>query len=131
MITWCFFCCFFTVAPENASLITNLSTIPVVCAGMFVNFTCSVEAANPAVNIFALYENGSVISKKNHSGVWIVTLDAGGEVTYQCQASNSVGTSRSKKTFLFVEGEATKFLEFFTNLLTFIYCNIFLQRNRL
>ena len=83
---------------------------------MFVNFTCIVEATNPAVDIFTLYENGSVISKKTRSGIWIETLDAGGEVTYQCQANNSVGTSSSKKTRFFVEGEATKFLDFFKRL---------------
>ena len=104
---------FFTVAPENASLSTNLSSVPVVCAGMFVNFTCTVEGSNPTVDSFTLYANGRVISKKNLSGVWIETLDACGEVMYQCQANNFIGTSSSNKTLFFVEGEAMKFYNFF------------------
>ena len=105
-----FFC---IVAPENASLSSNLSTVPVVCVGMVVRFTCTVAACNPAVDTFTLYENGVVISDKTGSGVWIKTLDAGGKVTYKCQAKNSEGTSSSSKTLFSVEGEATKFLFFF------------------
>ncbi|XP_044180515.1 immunoglobulin superfamily member 10-like [Acropora millepora] len=98
-------------APENASLSTNLSTVPVVCAGMVVSFTCSVEASNPAVDTFTLYENGSVISNKIDSGIWIKTLDTGGEVTYECQANNSIGTSSSNKTLFFVEVSASATVE--------------------
>ena len=101
MVTWSFF----SVAPENASLSTNLSTAPVVCAGMVVSFICSVEASNPAVDSFTLYENGSVISNKIDSGIWIKTLDTGGEVTYECHANNSAGTSRSDNISFTVEGE--------------------------
>lgn len=91
---------------------TNLSAVPVVCVGMVVNFTCTVEAANPAVDTFTLYENGSVISYKADSGVWIKTLDTGGMVTYKCQANNSVGTSSSSnKTRFSIEGEATMSLK--------------------
>lgn len=105
LVTFC------TVAPENASLSTNVSTVPVVCVGMVVNFTCAVEATNPAVDTFTLYENGSVISNKADSGVWIKTLDTGGVVTYRCQANNSVGTSSSSnKTRFSIEGEATVIL---------------------
>ncbi|XP_015760802.1 PREDICTED: hemicentin-1-like [Acropora digitifera] len=81
--------------PENAFLSTNLSTVPVVCVGMVANFTCTVEASNPAVDTFILYENGSMVSSKTALGVWIKTVDTCGEVTYKCQANNSVGTSSS------------------------------------
>ena len=54
---------------------------------------------------FALYENGSVISNKIDSGIWIKTLDTGGEVTYECHANNSAGTSRSDNISFTVEGE--------------------------
>ena len=105
MATRCFFC---IVAPENASLSTNLSSVPVVCVGMVVRFTCTVAATNPAVDTFTFYENGVVISNKTDSGLWIKTLDTGGKVTYKCQANNSQGTSSSRKTFFSVEGEDTK-----------------------
>lgn len=104
---------FFPVAPENASLSTNLSTVPVVCAGMVVKFICAVEASNPAVDTFTLYENGSVIANKTDLGVWIKTLDTGGKVTYKCQANNSVGISRSDNISFTVEGEVTTLLELF------------------
>ena len=107
MVTWSFL----SVAPENASLSTNLSMVPVVCAGMVVSFTCSVEASNPAVDTFTLYENGSVISNKTDSGVWIMTLDTAGEVTYKCHANNSAGTSRSDNISFTVKGKASNFLE--------------------
>ncbi|XP_067030223.1 uncharacterized protein [Acropora muricata] len=94
-------------APENASLSTNLSTVPVVCAGMVVSFICSVEASNPAVDTFTLYENGSVISNKTDSGVWIMTLDTAGEVTYKCHANNSAGTSRSDNISFTIEVSAS------------------------
>lgn len=100
---------FFTVAPEKASLSTNVSTVPVVCAGMVVKFTCTVEA-NPKVDTFALYENGRMISDKTDTGVWSTTLGTGGEVTYKCEANNSIGTGSSENISFTIEGEATKIL---------------------
>ena len=97
---------FFTVAPEKASLSTNVSTVPVICAGMVVKFTCTVEA-NPKVDTFALYENGRMISDKTDTGVWITTLGTGGEVTYKCEANNSIGTGSSENISFTIEGEAT------------------------
>ena len=83
-----------------------------VCTGMVVNFTCTVEATNPAVDTFTWYENGSLISSKTDSGVWIKALDTGGEVTYRCQADNSVGTSNSDNITFIAGGEATGFFNF-------------------
>ena len=100
---------FVTVAPEKASLSTNASTVRVLCAGMVVSFTCTVEA-NPKVDTFALYENGRMISDKTNTGVWIKTLDTGGEVTYKCQANNSIGTGSSENVSFTIGGEATKIL---------------------
>ena len=77
---------------------------------MVVKFTCTVEA-NPKADTFALYENGRMISDKTDTtGVWITTLDTGGEVTYKCQANNSIGTGTSENISFTIEGEATKIL---------------------
>lgn len=100
---------FVTVAPEKASLSTNASTVRVLCAGMVVSFTCTVEA-NPKVDTFALYENARMISDKTDTGVWIKTLDTGGEVTYKCQANNSIGTGSSENVSFTIGGEATRIL---------------------
>ena len=78
---------------------------------MVANFTCVVEASNPAVETLTLFENGSVVSNKRHSGVWIRTLSTGGNAAYKCMASNSVGVSSSDYINLMVEGETTEFFE--------------------
>ena len=76
---------------------------------MVANFTCVVEASNPAVEILTLFENGSVVSNKRDSGVWITTLSTGGKAAYKCMASNSVGVSSSDYINFMVEGETTEF----------------------
>ena len=69
------------------------------------------------MDIFTLYQSGSMISSKTDLGVWIKTLDTGGKVTYKCQANNSAGTSRSDNISFTVEGKNTKyFLELFKRL---------------
>lgn len=57
--------------PANVHLNTN--TTSKVCAGVVINFTCTVEA-NPAVHTFLLYENGAVIRNMGISGTWIKTM---------------------------------------------------------
>ena len=98
---------FFKVAPENVALSTNLSATQRICAGMVVNFTCTVGASNPAIDTFTLYENISVVSSKRDSGVWIRALNNGGEVSYNCDVNNSVDTSSKGYVNFTVEGEAT------------------------
>ena len=78
---------------------------------MVANFTCVVEASNPAVETLTLLENGSVVSNKRGSGVWIRTLSTGGNAAYKCTASNSVGVSSSDYINFMVEGETTEFFE--------------------
>ena len=58
-----------------------------------------------------LFENGSVVSSKGYSGVWIRTLTTGGNVAYKCMASNSVGVRSSDYINFIVEGETTEFFE--------------------
>ena len=98
---------------------------------MVVSFTCTVAVTNPAVDTFTFYENGIVVSNKMDSGAWIKTLDTGGEMTYKCQANNSVGTSSSRKILLSVKGEATKFLFFknvSTTIIIILQCSLTEQR---
>ena len=58
-----------------------------------------------------LFGNGSVVSNKRDSGVWIRKLTTGGNATYKCMASNSVGVSSSDYINFMVEGETTEFFE--------------------
>ncbi|XP_067032626.1 fibroblast growth factor receptor 3-like isoform X6 [Acropora muricata] len=94
-------------APEGVTLTTNLSRKHNVCVGMVANFTCVVEASNPAVETLTLFENGSVVSNKRDSGVWIRTLSTGGNAAYKCMASNSVGVSCSDYINFMVEVPAS------------------------
>ena len=94
-------------APESVTLITNLTTNHKVCSGMVANFTCVVEASNPAVDTFTLIGNGSVVSSKR--GVWIRTLTIRGNATFKCTASNSLGVSSSDYINFTVEGETGEF----------------------
>lgn len=74
---------------------------------MVVNFTCTVGATNPAVDTFTLYENGHEVSSKGDTGEWIRALSSLGEVSYNCDVKNSVGTSGKGYVNFTVEGEAT------------------------
>ena len=97
--------------PERVTLITNLSIRYKVCVGTLATFTCAVEASNPTVETFTLFENGSVVSKKRDHGVWIRTLTVSGDAIYKCTANNSVGVSSSDYVNLTVEGETTEFFK--------------------
>ncbi|XP_044176562.1 fibroblast growth factor receptor 3-like [Acropora millepora] len=82
-------------APERVTLITNLSISHKVCTDMLATFTCAVAASNPAVETFTLFGNGSMVSSKRDSGIWIRTLTTSGDATYKCTANNSVGVRSS------------------------------------
>ena len=60
---------------------------------------------------FTLFGNGSVVSNKRDSGVWIRTLTTSGKATYKCTANNSVGVSSSDYINFTVEGEKTESFE--------------------
>ena len=83
---------------------------------MVANFTCVVEASSPAVDTFTLFGNGSVVSNKRDSGVWIWTLTIGGDARNKCTANNSIGVSSSDYVNFTVEGQTG---EFFSNNITF------------
>ena len=104
---------YFSVAPENASLSTNISTVPVVCASLFVNFTYFVSLLRPltlAVDIFTLYEclpSGFSITICFMD--WHLKWCCGGrkyfevssgeiimEATRTCSATNACGSERKK-----------------------------------
>ena len=76
---------------------------------MVANFTCVVEASNPVVDTFTLFGNGSVVSNKRDSGVWIRTLTISGDATNKCTANNSMGVSSSDYINFTVEGQAGEF----------------------
>ena len=101
----CFMLSFCTDKPENVSLTMNISNK--VCAGVVVRFTCTAEVANPAPHNYTLFENESAVVQHMESpGVWIRRLNTAGEVTYRCEARNSIGNDSSSNTTITVEGES-------------------------
>ena len=98
---------FFADEPENVSLNMNITTSNnQVCADAVVNFTCTFKDANPAPDNYTLYENGTLVVQNMASpGVWIRRLNTAGEVTYRCEARNSLGYDSSSNTTFTVEGQ--------------------------
>ena len=68
-----------------------------------MNFTCSADA-NPAVDSYTLFENGSAVNTSS-SGVWSITMDTAGQFVYRCEANNSFGFDKSTDINVNVEGE--------------------------
>ena len=110
---------FFADEPENVSLNVNITTSNnKVCADVVVNFTCTAEAANPAPDNYTLKENGTLVVQNMASpGVWIRELKTAGEVTYRCEARNSLGYNRSSNTTFTVGGQLhdERFSDYFPN----------------
>ena len=91
--------------PENVALNVNISNTK-ACADVVVSFTCTAKAANPEPDNYTLYENGhGVVQNMQSPGVWIRRLNTVGEVTYRCEARNSIGKDSSNNTTFTVEGE--------------------------
>lgn len=81
--------------PENVVFISN-SSRKEVCAGIFVNLTCTANA-NPPAHTYLLYENDEVIQSSDNAGIWIRRLNKGGNFTYRCKVNNSFrGIDESK-----------------------------------
>ena len=83
-----------------------------------MNFICTAEAANPPPHTYTLFENGStVVQNMTSPGVWIRPLNTAGEVTYRCEARNSLGYNRSSITTFTVGGQLhnERFSDYFPN----------------
>ena len=68
-----------------------------------MNFTCSADA-NPTVDSYTLFEDGSVVNTSS-LGVWSITMNTAGQFVYRCEANNSVGFDKSTDISVNVEGE--------------------------
>ena len=118
-INFSILCLLFLDEPENVSL--NVSIIVSnnqVCVDIVVNFTCTAEAANPPPHTYTLLENGSpVVQNMPSLGVWIRPLNTTGEVTYRCEARNSIGNDSSTNTTFTVGGQLhnKRFSDYFPN----------------
>ena len=106
---------FFLDKPEGVRLSPNITNSP-VCAGYIVNFTCSANA-NPAVDNYTLFENGSAVNTSS-LGVWSITMNTAGRFVYGCEANNSAGSNKSTDVIVNVEGE----LRWQGKLLFYMYC---------
>ena len=96
------FVIFFLDEPDDVRLRPNI-TNSTICAEYTVNFTCSADA-NPAVDSYTLFKNGSVVNTSS-LGVWSITINTAGQFVYRCEANNSVGSGKSSDVTLNVEGE--------------------------
>ena len=107
--------------PENVTLNVNITiSNNKVCADVVVNFTCTAEEANPAPHTYTLFRNESpVVQNMASPGVWIRRLNTAGEVTYRCEARNSISNDISSNTTFTVEGQLhnERFSDNFPNLL--------------
>ena len=114
--------------PENVTLNVNITTSNnKMCADVVVNFTCTVEDANPPPHTYTLFENGSpVVQNMTSPGVWIRALKTAGEVTYRCEARNSIGYNSSSITTFIVEGgfQCKCFCDGFASLYLFLVTHI-------
>ena len=88
--------------PGDVRLRPNITNSK-VCAGYIVNFTCSANA-NPAVDNYTLFENGSAVIT-SILGVWSITMNTAGQFVYRCEANNSIGSGKSSDVTFKVEGE--------------------------
>ena len=109
---------FFEDEPENVSLNVNIIVSNnQVCADVVVNFTCTAESANPPPHTYTLFENGSPVVQNMTSPGGIRRLTTTGEVTYRCEARNSLGYDSSSNTTFNVGGQLhnERFSDYFSN----------------
>ena len=82
MIALSHFVIHFIDKPEHVRLRPNI-TNGTVCAEYILSFTCSADA-NPAVDRYALFENGSVVNTSS-LGVWSKTMGTAGQFVYRME----------------------------------------------
>ena len=76
-----------------------------VCHDEVINFTCSADG-NPAVHIYQLFENNTLVTDGTNShGMWNRTMSTGGVFIYKCVANNTAGTGQSETLTVTVNGE--------------------------
>lgn len=59
------------------------------CSDLWVNFTCKVSGANPAISKYVLFEH-SEFGTSNNNGTWIQKLSEGRKYVYRCIAKHIV-----------------------------------------
>lgn len=59
------------------------------CSDLWVNFTCKVSGANPAISNYVLFERGGFVAS-NNNGTWILRLSEGKKYVYHCMAEHIV-----------------------------------------
>ena len=94
-------------------LLTN-ATDDSYCSDLWVNFTCKVSDANPAISNYVLFEHGEFVASSN-DGTWIQKLSEAKKYVYHCMAEQIVENVNSTNIVtITVNGELTDiFLLFF------------------
>lgn len=79
---------FFADKPDNVELLPN-TTKDSYCSDLWVNFTCKVSGANPAISKYVLFEHSEFVAS-NNKGTWIQKLSEGKKYVYHCMAEHIV-----------------------------------------
>ena len=79
---------FFADKPDNVELLSN-STEDSYCSDLWVNFTCKVSGANPAISKYVLFEHSEFVAS-NNKGTWIQKLSEGKIYVYHCMTEHIV-----------------------------------------
>ena len=75
------------------------------CSDLWVNFTCNVSRANPAISKYVLFEHSEFVAS-NNNGTWIQKLSEGKKYVYHCMAEHIVENVNSTNTVtITVNGE--------------------------
>lgn len=59
------------------------------CSDLWVNFTCKVSGANPAISKYVLFEHSEFVAS-NNKGTWIQKLSEGKIYVYHCMTEHIV-----------------------------------------
>ena len=94
---------YFSVKPEDVQLTTN-ATSKEVKQFEPVQFNCSGHA-NPPVTLYQLFVNDVLISESSTGVFSEKIMNSGGNLTYKCAATNTVGTTSSEEVYFIVNGK--------------------------
>ena len=79
-----------------------------VCQGEIIAFSCSANS-NPAVQMYQLYVNETMVNEVSSTGVWNRTMTTGGVFVYKCNVKNIIGTAMSENVTITVNGNNAVF----------------------
>ena len=97
---------FFSISdpPDNVQLTASNA---ITCQGDIISFNCSAHSRTPILT-YHMYENDTLLSDVNNSGIWKRKMIHGGVFVYKCVAHNSGGTGNSTSVSVIVNGKKSQ-----------------------